>query len=594
MSELSGIDIVWIWRTVCSSHLVKLIESARCHGARIIFDVDDLMFRPELATIAMIDGIRSQGFSEQMVQKGFSSIRKVLSLADHCTAPTSSLAQQLRQRDKPATVIPNGFDRRTVEKAGQARMARRRLADDGLVRIGYASGSRTHQRDFAVAARPVADVLMTHKHVRLVLFENTIEVGEFAELSSFEDQIEWRKLVPVDELPLEYARFDINLAPLEVGNPFCEAKSELKFFEAALVGVVTIASPTRPFAESIRNGETGFLARTESEWRDYLEKLIVDAELRNRIGQNAYADVLWRFGPERRSMLATRLINTLVSPPSVAAELARNSLAEATTPIESHISIPEFDLLYESKRREVSRVSVVIPLYNYAHYVEQALESVKWQTMPGIDIIVCDDCSTDGSLAVARRWLENNSTRFNKVALVRNKRNSKLSCTRNAAISFANTEFVLPLDADNELLPSCVERCVAMMDETGAAVAYPTIERFGNGSGLIAEFEWDAARLQVGNYIDAMAMFRKACWVAVGGYTPMEFGWEDYDFWCKFVEKGFWGIRVPEVTARYRVHGTSMLQTSTNVPANLARIIAAITARHPWLDPNLRQSLQVD
>ena len=81
-----------------------------------------------------------------------------------------------------------------------------------------------------------------------------------------------------------------------------------------------------------------------------------------------------------------------------------------------------------------------------------------------------------------------------------------------------------------------------------------------------------------------MAMFRKACWLAVGGYSPIQFGWEDWDLWCTFVEAGFWGVRVPEVTARYRVHNASLLRSITHVPENRKRVVDNLTGRHPWLD----------
>jgi glycosyltransferase involved in cell wall biosynthesis len=170
-------------------------------------------------------------------------------------------------------------------------------------------------------------------------------------------------------------------------------------------------------------------------------------------------------------------------------------------------------------------------------------------------------------------------------ALLKNHQNSKLARTRNAGIGFAQTEFVLPLDADNLLLPNCLERCIALLDETAAAMAYPTLELFGDDRRLMGVYEWDPTRLQFGNYIDAMTMLRKACWAAVGGYSPLDFGWEDYDLWCKFAEVGFWGVRVPQVTARYRVHGKSMLRTCTNLAVTKARVLADITARHPWLEP---------
>src|SRR6202035_5617488 len=103
-------------------------------------------------------------------------------------------------------------------------------------------------------------------HSRLTLFRSEraplVDIEEYHLLAAVEHQIEWRLMRPLRELPDELARFDINIAPLEVGNPFCEAKSELKFFEAALVEVCTVASPTGPLQRAIREGETGKLADT--------------------------------------------------------------------------------------------------------------------------------------------------------------------------------------------------------------------------------------------------------------------------------------------------------------------------------------------
>ena len=107
------------------------------------------------------------------------------------------------------------------------------------------------------------------------------------------------------------ARFDINLAPLEVGNLFCEAKSELKFFEAALVDVPTIASPTGPLRRAIRQGETGLLATTPSDWFDTLTSLVDDFGLRNRIAAAALREVWWTFGPECRAASISTMLDLI-------------------------------------------------------------------------------------------------------------------------------------------------------------------------------------------------------------------------------------------------------------------------------------------
>ncbi len=584
LGEIGSADIVWIWRARLSPETAPLITAARDAGAKILFDVDDLMFRPELALAELIDGIRTQNMSETEVGKFYKAVKLLLLEADRCTAPTIPLVREMRGFHRPATLIPNGFDRETLACSRAALRARRSHPEDGLIRIGYAAGSRTHQRDLAVASHAIAAVLSEHPNTRLVLFRRAVGLEEFPEFQAVQDQIEWRDLVPVEKLPSEYARFDINLAPLEVGNRFCEAKSELKFFEAALVGVPTIASPTRPFRDAIRHGDTGLLARSGDQWYEGLKRLVHEVELRHRLADRAYQHVLWLYGPERRSLLVTRLVNELLAPPPLRFDLFRSEMQTDSAATMPEIAVPDYDVVWQSERRGSSRVSVVIPLFNYGHLLEEALESVRRQTIRDIDVIVVDDRSTDNSAAVAYRWVQQHASEFNMVALLQNRENSKLGRARNAAVSFSDTELYMALDPDNALHPDCLEKCMAALDETGAAFAYPTIDLFGDRTQQIGLMEYDPAMFPCTNYIDAMAMVRKACWIAVGGYTPLEpVGWEDYEFWCKFAEKGLFGVRVPEATARYRVHGNSMLRTITNLPENKPRVLQDLTARHPWL-----------
>ena len=86
-----------------------------------------------------------------------------------------------------------------------------------------------------------------------------------------------------------------------------------------------------------------------------------------------------------------------------------------------------------------------------------------------------------------------------------------------------------------------------------------------------------------GNYVDAMALIGKWAWLRTGGYVHVEHGWEDYDFWCRCLEHGIGGVRVPAVLAEYRVHGGSMLHTRTDVTANKAALIDTLERNHPWL-----------
>ena len=293
LQEVQDFDVLVIWRASWDELLSRAVDVMRARGKTVVFDCDDLMTEPNLAKTSIIDGIRTQNLTEAGVEGHYTLIRQTMLAADVCFATTEELAFHMRQAGKPTLVLPNGFNQYAHDLS--RRSADEWQADrDGLIRIGYASGSRTHQRDLGLAIDGVARVLREHHECRLVLFRTPdgalpfTDIEEYPALAGLEQQIEWRSLQPFMNLPTEMARFDINLAPLEVGNPFCEAKSELKFFDAALVDVPTIASPTGPYRRAIVHGSTGFLAASGDDWYIYIKRLVKDPALREQIGHSAY------------------------------------------------------------------------------------------------------------------------------------------------------------------------------------------------------------------------------------------------------------------------------------------------------------------
>ncbi len=214
------------------------------------------------------------------------------------------------------------------------------------------------------------------------------------------------------------------------------------------------------------------------------------------------------------------------------------------------------------------------------------------QTLRALDLVVVDDCSTDRSLSVATDWAEKNAGRFNRICVLKNRSNHGLAMCRNSGFDAADTPYVLPLDPDNKLLPQCCEILLNTIRTSGAAFAYSTIRRFGDGDGLVSAVGYDAQRFVGSNYIDAMALVSKEAWATVGGYHHIQVaGWEDYDFWCRLAEHGLAGVWHSDVLALYRVHGTSMLQTHTMVPVNHRRLVEDFITRHPWVSLTRQEQL---
>jgi len=121
-----------------------------------------------------------------------------------------------------------------------------------------------------------------------------------------------RPLPPLADLFAEVARCDINLAPLELGNPFCECKSAVRCLFAAAVGVPTVASPTEPLREAIIAEETGLLATDAADWDRQVGRLIDDQAMRDRLGDaariHALAQAGWPAYRERAAAVFSELL----------------------------------------------------------------------------------------------------------------------------------------------------------------------------------------------------------------------------------------------------------------------------------------------
>lgn len=241
-------------------------------------------------------------------------------------------------------------------------------------------------------------------------------------------------------------------------------------------------------------------------------------------------------------------------------------------------------------------VSVCISLHNYSHTIERALASVRAQSLDGnaIELLVVDDASSDSGASVVQAWMERHGHHFHSCTLIQHTSNGGLAAARNTAFEQAKAAWCFVLDADNLLHSSALEALLAIAERSGerAAVVHPWIareEEQGDDKlrklGLHGIAFWQRERFLHGNHIDAMALVRRAAWQAVGGYTHIPGGWEDFDFWCCLIEAGWHGVCLPQTVCSYVVHNQSMLATQTN--ANLRRLGRLLQHRHPWLELDL-------
>jgi glycosyltransferase involved in cell wall biosynthesis len=287
-------SLVVLWRCPLRADLVPALHLCRLHRVPVVFDVDDYVFEPRIATTRYIDGIRFvQPKDVELYYWGIKAYRRLLLACDATTFTTRYLADRVSELGRPAHVLPNGLDSRYVAAATAAGNARQ---DGAHVTIGYAPGSKTHQRDFAECASAVAQVLRENPHVRFSII-GPLDLDEWPEFEELRDRIVVDPTIGRDHLRRKLAEVDIHVAPIELNNPFTESKSELKYFEPATMGIPTIASATQPFRSAISDGVTGFVAKTSADWLSALSKLVGDASFRREMGERARTDALASYGP---------------------------------------------------------------------------------------------------------------------------------------------------------------------------------------------------------------------------------------------------------------------------------------------------------
>jgi O-antigen biosynthesis protein len=175
--------------------------------------------------------------------------------------------------------------------------------------IGYLSGTRTHDRDFLEAADAVLQVLAENDSTSLLIVGLLKLDDRFDE---FRDRIQQLPIQRWQELPAILHGMDINLAPLESDNPFTESKSCIKFLEAGILGVPTVASARADFKRVVDHGRNGLIADSPAEWKQALTGLAESGSRRDEIGSHARGDVVSEHTTAARAPLLLDTMRRLV------------------------------------------------------------------------------------------------------------------------------------------------------------------------------------------------------------------------------------------------------------------------------------------
>lgn len=231
--------------------------------------------------------------------------------------------------------------------------------------------------------------------------------------------------------------------------------------------------------------------------------------------------------------------------------------------------------------RATPEVSVVLTHYNYSAFVREAIESVVASTGVPLELVVVDNHSEPEELEYLRSVIS--EYEWFPIRLVANAADQGPSASRNIGARHARAPLLLLLDADNKLYPTGAKLLHAALEQSDAAFAYGLIEKFGQDAGLLSAVPWNVEHLVHSNYIDTMALIRRAVWDEFGGFDPQIAamgGYDDYAFWLQLAGAGYRGELVSSFIGRYRVHGTS-LQSLLNL--DTSEFMQFYRDRHPSL-----------
>ena len=191
--------------------------------------------------------------------------------------------------NKPVFLWRNAVDEETINALSHLTNTPDQASpENGRVGIVYASGSRAHEADFREIEAALSEVLDRHPNVQLTVIGYLNLPDNFAR---FEDRIVVEPFIDYVGYMEILARSNINIIPL-IPDDFNDCKSAIRYMEASLVKLPTVASKIGDFQHIIDHGRSGFLASSDAEWKQILQSLILDQELRNRVGAAAEVNVV--------------------------------------------------------------------------------------------------------------------------------------------------------------------------------------------------------------------------------------------------------------------------------------------------------------
>lgn len=295
-------DLVIVARFRWDFNLYNFIRKLNKSRIPTAFEVDDMVYNtdyvPMIINTLSINVKKYSNYDTWFAST--SRLQATANMCDYMLTTTEYLADLIRaDTGKRSFVIQNFYNYEqelvsenfyTQKKMGNARKP---------FTIGYFSGTPSHLNDFLVTAPEIEEFLNEHSDAKLLIV-GFMELPEHLRYLEASGKIEKKRLVDFIELQRLIATVDVNIAPL-INNKFSNCKSELKYYEASIVGTITCATPTEIYKSIIQNGHNGYLCE-KGEWYNAIKKVYEQAT--ETLGM---ADIARQFCKDRYSYSKQRV-----------------------------------------------------------------------------------------------------------------------------------------------------------------------------------------------------------------------------------------------------------------------------------------------
>ena len=306
---IDSIDVLVICRTRYSDKLNQLITRAQNKGKTVFFDVDDLVFDPDyihLLLTTLAQDLRHPSVWDHWYAY-VGRMGAALRMCDKVIVTNEYLASRVTHyTNKPVSVIPNFLNKEQMAISQRIFEEKRasHFARNKKIYLGYFSGTPTHNKDFEIVSSALASLLKKDPRV-MIRIVGFLDLP--APLRDYQSRIEFYPLHDFVNLQRLVGLVEINLIPLQ-DNVFTNCKSELKYFEAGIVGTVSIASPTFTLSRAIEDGYNGYIAHA-FQWDEKIQLLLSDMESYPVMAERAYLHSEEKYGWKNQAQL---LLDTLL------------------------------------------------------------------------------------------------------------------------------------------------------------------------------------------------------------------------------------------------------------------------------------------